>query len=200
MSASARFSAWVTVVVLATAGCTSLTPTPTDNTATAEVRTAAGAVVGIATFTEVSGGVRMVLEAKGLTPGAHGLHLHDIGTCEPPSFEAAGAHVNPDGKSHGLLNSSGPHAGDLPNLTVGADGSGRFETMNTRITLAAGPSSILDADGSALVIHANPDDFTTDPAGGTGARIACGVVTKAPDGPARPPKSSGPPTATPPTR
>jgi Cu-Zn family superoxide dismutase len=108
--------------------------------------------------------------------------------------------VNPDGKPHGLLNSSGPHAGDLPNLTVGTDGSGRLETMNTRITLAAGPSSILDADGSALVIHANPDDFTTDPAGGTGARIACGVVAKAPHGPSRSPVPATPPGATPPTR
>jgi Cu-Zn family superoxide dismutase len=184
------------VVVLA-AGCSSLVPTPTNSTATAEVRTAAGAVVGTASLTEVSGGVRIVLEAKGLPPGAHGVHLHDIGRCDPPGFESAGGHVNPDGKSHGLLNPAGPHAGDLPNLTVGADGSGRFETMNTRIALAAGPSSILDADGSALVIHGNPDDFTTDPAGGSGARIACGVVAKTADGPARPATPMAPPTTAP---
>lgn len=194
-----RAFALLSVAIVVATGC-SLVPAPTDNTATAEVRTATGAVVGTATLTEVSGGVRIVLEAKGLPPGAHGVHLHDIGTCDAPAFESAGNHVNPDGKAHGLLNPSGPHAGDLPNLTVGSDGSGRLETMNTRITLAGGPSSILDADGSALIIHANPDDFTTNPSGGTGARIACGVVTKAPHGPARSAAPATPPTATPQTR
>ena len=120
----------------------------------------------------------MVLEAKGVPPGAHGVHLHEVGKCEGPSFDSAGGHMNPDGKSHGLLNPAGPHAGDLPNLTVESGGTGRLETMNTRITLAAGPASILDSDGTALVIHTSPDDFTTDPAGGSGARIACGVVVR----------------------
>jgi Cu-Zn family superoxide dismutase len=194
-----RAAAFLAAVLL-TAGCSALSPTPVNNTATAEIRTADGNVVGTANFTEVNGGVRIVLEAKGLPPGAHGVHLHEVGVCEPPSFESAGTHVNPDGKAHGLLNPSGPHAGDMPNLVVGPAGTGRLETMNTRITLAAGPTSILDADGSALVIHANADDFTTDPAGGSGARIACGVVTRTPHGPTRPPAPTTPPTATPPAR
>jgi superoxide dismutase, Cu-Zn family len=188
------------VVIAAAAGCSSLAPTPVNNTATAEIRTASGALVGTATLTEVSGGVRIVLEAKGLPPGAHGVHLHEVGKCEGPSFDSAGAHVNPDGHRHGLLNPSGPHAGDLPNLTVAANGTGRLETMNTRITLSPGPTSILDADGSALVIHANADDFTTDPSGNSGPRVACGVVTRTEHGPARPPTPGAPPTTTPPSR
>jgi Cu-Zn family superoxide dismutase len=195
-----RARALLAVAVVLGAGCSALSTPPVNNTATAEVRLADGAVVGTATFTEISGGVRMVLEAKGVPPGAHGVHLHDVGKCEGPSFDSAGGHMDPDGKSHGLLNPAGPHAGDLPNLTVDSAGTGRLETMNTRITLGAGPASILDSDGTALVIHASPDDFTTDPAGGSGARIACGVVVRTPHGPTRPPASSTPPTAPPPAR
>jgi superoxide dismutase, Cu-Zn family len=166
-------------IALCVAGCAGLTlPAPGTNTATAEIKNAAGEVVGTATLVEVSGGVRVLLEAKRLPPGAKAVHIHAVGVCDPPAFTTAGPHFNPDGKKHGLENPEGPHAGDLPNLTVDADGSGRLESMNEHITLAPGPRSVLDADGSAIVIHAAPDDFATDPAGNAGPRIACGVIVR----------------------
>jgi Cu-Zn family superoxide dismutase len=121
-----------------------------------------------------------VLEARGVPPGLHGFHIHAVGKCDPPDFSSAGQHFNPTGKQHGALNPAGSHAGDLPNLNVGPDGVGRLETTTEQITLGTGPTSVWDADGSALVLHAAPDDFKTDPTGNAGARIACGVITKAP--------------------
>jgi Cu-Zn family superoxide dismutase len=134
--------------------------------------------VGQATLTEVGGGVRIVLEASGLPPGPKGVHLHAVGKCEPPAFASAGDHFNPKNQGHGVLNPSGPHAGDLPNLTIDADGKGRLETFTERVTLGSGPTSLFDDDGTALLIHASPDDFRTDPAGNSGPRIACGIVEK----------------------
>jgi Cu-Zn family superoxide dismutase len=169
----------VAAFALFTTGCAALTqPTPGTNAATAELRNAQGQVVGTATLAEVSGGVRVLVDAKGLPPGPKGVHIHAVGKCEPPDFASAGGHFNPGGKKHGFDSPEGPHAGDLPNMTVGADAVGRLESMNERITLAAGPNPVLDADGSALVIHADPDDFRTDPAGNSGARVACGVIVR----------------------
>ncbi len=108
--------------------------------------------------------------------GPRAVHIHEVGKCDPPEFTTAGAHLNPSGKKHGLLNPDGPHDGDLPNLTVAPDGTGRLETLNNRISLDRIASSSSDGDGSALIIHAGPDDFKTDPAGNSGARIACGVI------------------------
>jgi Cu-Zn family superoxide dismutase len=108
--------------------------------------------------------------------GSHGVHLHETGKCEGPSFESAGAHFNPTGRKHGVLSLEGPHAGDLPNVTLEGGGTGRMETTTNRVTLAAGAASLFDADGTAIVVHAGADDFTTDPAGGSGPRIACGVI------------------------
>ena len=92
------------------------------------------------------------------------------------SFASAGSHFNPTGRQHGALNAQGPHAGDLPNVTIAADGKGRLESTTELISLVGGPSSVFDADGSAIVVHAAPDDFKTDPTGNSGARIACGVI------------------------
>jgi Cu-Zn family superoxide dismutase len=169
------------IVVLSSllAGCAAMQPS-TDTTATADVRTAAGQSLGTAQLTQVGGVVRIVLDARGLPPGLHAVHVHAVGKCDPPDFSTAGQHFNPTNKQHGALNPQGSHAGDLPNLNVGPDGSGRLETATEQITLGTGATSIWDADGSALVIHAAPDDFTTDPTGNAGARIACGVVTKSP--------------------
>ena len=161
------------------AGCAGMQPAA-DTAATADLRNASGASVGTATMTQVGNVVRIVLEAKGLTPGLHGVHIHAVGKCEPPDFTSAGAHFNPGSKQHGALNTQGSHAGDLPNLNVGPDGTGRLETATEQITLGSGGTSVWDADGSALVVHAAPDDFKTDPTGNSGARVACGVVTKAP--------------------
>lgn len=171
-----RIGSRVVAVALA-AGCTSM-PAATDNTALAEVKTARGEAVGLATFTQVGNAVRIVLEARGLPAGAHAVHVHAVGRCEGPDFTTAGGHFNPLGKQHGALNAKGAHAGDLPNLTIAADGTGRMETTTEQLTLLEGPSSVWDADGSALVVHAAPDDFITDPTGNAGARIACGLITK----------------------
>src|SRR5437899_6434246 len=139
--------------------------------ARAVLKDAQGKVVGAATLNEVSGGVKIVVQVSGMKPGEHGFHIHAVGKCEPPAFTSAGAHFNPYGKKHGHKNPEGAHVGDLPNLTVGADGTGSIDAT------AAG-LGLKDVVGLALVIHADPDDEKTDPAGNSGARIACGVVTK----------------------
>ena len=161
------------------AGCATMTqPATTDSTATAELRDSNGQPAGIATLTQVPGGVRIVIEAKGMPPGPHGVHIHEVGKCDGPQFTTAGAHFNPDKKQHGTMNPQGPHAGDLPNLTIATGGTGRLETLSERITLAAGPTSVFDADGSSIIVHTGPDDFRTDPSGNSGGRIACGVIVK----------------------
>jgi superoxide dismutase, Cu-Zn family len=160
------------------AGCATGTGAPTDSTARADLRNADGQPIGTATFTQIGNAVRVVLEAQGLPPGAKAVHIHAVGKCDPRDFTAAGGHFNPAGRQHGALNPEGPHAGDLPNLTVGADGEGRLESTTQLVTLLAGPQSVFDADGSALIVHAAPDDFRTDPTGNAGARIACGVITR----------------------
>ncbi len=149
-------------------------------TAAAELKDTGGRVVGNALLTAVGGGaVRVQVWAGGLPPGEHGIHVHAVGACAP-DFNAAGAHFNPDGAKHGLNNPAGPHAGDLPALMVGADGNGALDAVSPRIALAGGLRSLFDADGSALVIHAGPDDQLTDPTGNSGGRIACGVVAALP--------------------
>ena len=161
------------------AGCAGMQPSG-DTAATAELRNAAGASVGTANFTQVGNVVRIVLDAKGIPPGLHAVHIHAVGKCDPPDFNSAGPHFNPTGKQHGALNPQGSHAGDLPNLNVGADGSGRLETATEQITLGSGTTSLWDADGSALIVHAAPDDFKTDPTGNAGGRVACAVIMKSP--------------------
>jgi superoxide dismutase, Cu-Zn family len=161
------------------AGCAAMQPA-TDTTATADLRNASGQSLGTAQLTQVGGAVRIVLDARGVPPGLHAVHIHAVGKCDPPDFTSAGGHFNPTNKQHGALNPQGSHAGDLPNLNVAADGTGRLETATEQITLGTGTTSVWDADGSALVIHAAPDDFKTDPTGNAGARIACGVITKSP--------------------
>jgi Cu-Zn family superoxide dismutase len=166
----------LTVTALVAAGCAALQAgTPT---ATAELRNAQGQVVAHATFTQTAAGVRIVVDARGLPPGDKGIHIHEVGRCEPPTFTSAGGHFNPGRRQHGLENPAGPHAGDLPNIRIDAQGTGRLETTTDRVTLASGPTSLFDADGSALVIHAAPDDHRTDPTGNSGARIACGVISR----------------------
>ena len=174
-----RLIAVAASLALTLAGCASMQPAPSDLTATAELRDANGQPAGMATLTQVGGGsVRIVIDAKGMPPGPHGVHVHAVGKCEGPQFTSAGAHFNPDGKQHGTQNPQGAHAGDLPNLTIDANGTGRLETTTERITLGTGATSVFDADGSAIIVHAGPDDFKTDPTGNSGGRIACGVIVK----------------------
>lgn len=145
--------------------------------ATATVSGPDGAAHGIVTATETTKGLEVVYKATGLTPGLHGVHIHTAGKCEAPGFTTAGGHWNPTGKMHGSMNPQGPHAGDLPNLKVGADGRGVVRFLVPGGTIATGEEALLDADGAAFVVHAGEDDLKTDPAGNSGGRIACGVFS-----------------------
>lgn len=147
--------------------------------AQAVLKDKAGLQVAAATFTEGSAGVRIQLNASGLRPGAKGIHIHTVGKCEPPEFTSAGEHFNPIGKKHGLQNPEGAHAGDLPNLIVSDTGSASLDVTTRAVTLQSdSPTSLFGPNGTSLVIHAQPDDEKTDPAGNSGARIACGVITR----------------------
>jgi superoxide dismutase, Cu-Zn family len=146
--------------------------------ATAQLVDSKGKPVGQATFVQKTDGVHIDIQVQNLPPGKHGVHIHMVGKCDAPEFTTAGGHFNPTGKHHGALNPQGPHAGDIPNLTVGPNGKGRLQMVNANVTLDNGPNSLLDADGSALVVHAAADDEKTDPTGNSGARIACGVIHK----------------------
>lgn len=145
--------------------------------ATAELKNAAGQVVGSARFTQTAAGVRIRVDVANVDPGAHGLHIHAVGRCDPPDFTSAGGHFNPLNVQHGLRNPLGAHAGDLPNLQVGVNRASTLDTTNSMITLGSGATSLFDADGSALVIHAMADDEVTDPTGNSGGRVACAVIT-----------------------
>ena len=145
--------------------------------ATAVLRDADGQVIGWAKLVEdATGTIHVNVHVKGLMSGLHGIHIHTIGVCATPDFISAGSHYNPFGNEHGLKNPAGPHAGDLPNLTVNEAGIGHLNTTTDLVTLSSGPTTLFDADGSALVIHASSDDQMTDPTGNSGARIACGVI------------------------
>ena len=149
---------------------------PATPPATAEVKTADGKDVGIVTLTQTRSGVRLSGSLKGLPAGEHALHVHSVGKCEPP-FTSAGPHFNPAQKKHGKLNPEGHHAGDMDNIVVPASGNLALKMVNKDITLEKGkPNSVFQEGGTAVVIHAAKDDYTTDPTGNAGDRIACGVV------------------------
>src|SRR3954452_23621013 len=132
----------------------------------------AGQTIGSVRAWQIAGGVSFRITASALPHGLHGVHVHAVGRCDPPDFTTAGAHWNPAGKQHGMNNPAGPHAGDLPNVEVAANG-----VLNATVTLAgASMAGLLDPDGAALVIHAAADDNMTDPSGNSGARIACAVI------------------------
>jgi Cu-Zn family superoxide dismutase len=149
-----------------------------DPAAGASLVDSAGARVGLATFSETEGTTQLGVSVSGLSPGKHGMHIHETGACTPPGFESAGGHFNPAAKQHGMLNPEGPHAGDLPNLVAGADGSADTTFTVSSTLLADGPSSMVGAQQHAFVIHADPDDQKTDPSGNSGARVVCGVIER----------------------
>jgi Cu-Zn family superoxide dismutase len=127
-----------------------------------------------ATASEFGDGIRVRVEAMGMPAGVYGAHVHTTGRCEAPDFASAGPHWNPTGQQHGKNNPQGMHKGDLPNLAVGTDGRGSFEVTIPGASMSGGPNPLLDSDGAAVVIHASPDDYRTDPSGNSGGRIACG--------------------------
>jgi Cu-Zn family superoxide dismutase len=145
--------------------------------AVAVLRNASGAQIGRADFTQTPHGVNIVVRAKQLPPGDHAVHIHDVGKCDTADgFKSAGAHFNPAGKEHGRLNPKGQHAGDMDNQKAGDSGELAVTIVNANVTLEVGANSLFDADGSSLVIHAQPDDYKSQPAGSAGDRIACGVI------------------------
>jgi superoxide dismutase, Cu-Zn family len=145
--------------------------------ATATLIDSTGGRVGVATFSQVAGGARLGVSVSGLTPGLHGIHIHEQGACTRPDFASAGGHLNPAHRQHGLENPDGPHAGDLPNLRVEDDGSADT-IFAVSPDLLGGEGLLFGAGGTAVVVHAEEDDQRTDPSGGSGARMACGVVER----------------------
>ena len=152
-------------------------PVQAGITARAEMRDAEGRALGVMTLSQTPLGVLVSGDLTGLPGGVHGLHFHDVGRCDPP-FTSAGGHFNPTQRQHGFRNRAGFHAGDLPSFAAPSSGSVRVDNFTREVTLGTGPTSLLDADGSSLVVHAAPDDYATDPSGNSGGRIACGVIVR----------------------
>jgi Cu-Zn family superoxide dismutase len=140
---------------------------------------AEGRPVGEAVLQSGQGpGVLLKLHLTKVPPGIHGLHIHTTGRCDAPTFASAGGHFNPTNRRHGFLNPNGAHAGDLPNIEVPSNLQYSADYFVPEVTLQPGPRSLMDADGSAVVIHAGRDDYETDPAGDSGDRLACGPIVR----------------------
>jgi len=174
--------AWTLLGLATLAACAReeepVAPPSADLPAAIALRDPGGRLLANATVDE-GAGLRVRVEAAGLVAGTYAVHLHQTGRCDPPAFDSAGPHWNPTGRQHGRLNPLGPHLGDLPNLSVGADGAGDVEFTIPGASLGRRDHALADRDGAALVVHAGPDDYRTDPSGNSGARLACGVVAAA---------------------
>ena len=146
------------------------------DSARADIVDARGVGIGAVILTAEGDGVALRGALIGLPPGEHGFHIHQTGSCEPPAFESAGDHLDAGESAHGFDASGGPHAGDLRNITAADDSTATVDQTNERVTLRGGMVELLDEDGSSLVVHAEPDDYSTQPSGGSGDRLACGEV------------------------
>lgn len=142
-----------------------------------DLKSSEGERVGVAYLSQQEDGVNIQIEAWNLPEGSHGFHIHEKGICEEPDFESAGGHFNPTNAKHGFDNPEGPHAGDLPNLVIGEDEKVKASFLAKMVTLKKGENnSLLKEGGTSLVIHSDPDDYISQPAGDAGERIACGVI------------------------
>lgn len=165
-------------LIVALAGCQSVNDEQTsERLGQATLRLANGLPGGTAQLLTSGSQVNIAVALVGLSAGTHGVHLHMVGSCEAPDFTSAGGHLNPAGHQHGTENPAGPHMGDLPNVVIGSGGAGAVSAtlVGTRDEVVG---RIFDADGTAVVVHADADDYRTDPSGNSGSRIACGVLTR----------------------
>jgi Cu-Zn family superoxide dismutase len=146
----------------------------------ANIMNAQGMQIGTAKLKAVKDGVQISVKVAGLSAGDHGIHVHAVGKCESPAFTTAGGHFNPTSAHHGMNNTMDPHphAGDLPNLKVAANGKGSATVVAKGVTLGDGANSLFHDGGTSLVIHAKADDLMSDPSGNSGDRVACGVISK----------------------
>ncbi len=174
-----RFSGWLAALLLLALVLPLASVSAAGEKASGELKDKDGKSMGkVSLSQDNTGAVKLSVNYSGLPAGNHGVHFHATGKCDGPDFMTAGGHFNPDNKKHGGNSPDGPHAGDiLMNLSAPAGGNGTFESSTNLITLSAGAKSLFDADGAALVIHANADDMSSDPAGNSGARIACTVLS-----------------------
>lgn len=156
----------------------SMSGAPPSLIVNSEIIDSTGKSLGSVRVTQEPEGTRIVADLVGLPVGVHAVHLHVAGRCDTPDFTTAGGHFNPAMRQHGALNPAGDHEGDLPNITVGEDRRASFDAVRKGLRMADGAAPLLDIDGAAIVIHAAPDDFKTDPTGNSGARIACGILAR----------------------
>lgn len=161
------------------AGCSTVGERPASQAGTATLAYSNGLSAGTARLFADGAGVRLDIAATGLPAGTHAIHLHTTGRCEGPDFASAGGHLNPSGRRHGSRAPGGAHLGDLPNLVASTPGGGAALSTGIDGNRDRVLADIFDADGTAVVIHAGLDDYLTDPAGNSGARIACGVLVRA---------------------
>ena len=155
-------------------GTAPLLATPT---APVPLITGDGSEAGSVILEETTNDVIVTVAVSSLPPGVHGIHIHAAGMCDVPLFEAAGAHWNPTSRKHGKDNPQGAHMGDLLNIEISPGGTGSRRFLIPAAKLREGPTAIMDADGSSMVIHADPDDYKTDPSGNSGSRMACAVIS-----------------------
>lgn len=172
-----RAIAMIIAAGLGLAGCTSVGQIPTAKLASGTLRTANGAPAGTVVVLAAGSELTVNVAAIGLPAGTHGLHLHMVGSCEGPAFASAGGHLNPHAMQHGTANPAGSHLGDLPNLVIDSHGAGAL-TARLRDDRATAEAALFDGDGTALVVHADTDDYKTDPSGNSGSRIACAVLKR----------------------